>query len=343
MFCQRLAARLQGQGFIRAYKQQQSTVYQVREIGDGRETNEEKEDSSFNGRPHKTCPFVCLTKNLHDYLGVLGASIVLGVKIQQNHDMKVKKYNRRAIGPMIPHYNPSVLRELGWIAPFLLRASPTLRRPQSITYLPENSPTNEVSSTLPHKIREYKKDFERLAQDYVKEIRNHVGLSLITSNHGEEGVEYLKANETCSRALYNLAVAYESGQHVSGQSKPDLNLAFEYYDRAAKMNHKFATYNLALFYLYGKGPIDKDLEEGTRLLEKAHGMGVKEASAFKDLKEMLEKRSVPVRTITTTSSSPNFLTSFFSSKQETDSKQEPLDSQDNPSSSSQPVRWAVCF
>jgi hypothetical protein len=121
-----------------------------------------------------------------------------------------------------------------------------------------------------------------ISKNYTADLMNKIGVGLIESQNGSDGVACLKANATCAKALYNLAIAYETGRHCDQTSEPDLKLAFEYYDRAARLNHKFATYNLALFYLYGKGPIERDPVTGGLLMRKAFDMGVDRAAAFKN-------------------------------------------------------------
>jgi hypothetical protein len=308
-----------------------------------------------------------LSQAIQDYLGIFGASLIVGLKLQQ----QVSHQSQQAVHPRRNVLNKpettnvgSLLQNHGWISPFFLRASPTLQASNRLPQIAESPSVSEDSiKSLSDKIREYKKDFKKLTREYVQGIRTHIGVALLTSKNGEEGIKFLKANEKTGRTLYNLAVAYETGQHVSGNAKPDLFMAFEYYERAARLNHKFATYNLALFYLYGKGPVSVDLEKGTALLETAHKLGVEEASIFVDFKNMIEKSRIEVPVtpsresntklqtshIRSSSSAPDFSSSQFSSSSASSSDEGTSMDQaflkESRTSESQPiqVRWALCF
>lgn len=364
MFCRKLS-RLVGSKdvvFRACTANNQQNIQQIREIGEDHQAN--GDDKRSRPGAHKTCPVLFLSRAIQDYVGLIGASLIVGLKLQQqvSHQSRQAVHPRSTLPAKLEIVDVGLLSHHGWISPFFLRASPELKTSKRFPQIVE-APSEEPFKSLPDKIREYKKDFERLTKDYVQDIRNKIGVALLTSNNGDEGIQYLKANEKSARTLYNLAVAYETGQHVSGSTKPDLAMAFEYYDRAARLKHKFATYNLALFYVYGKGPVSVDLEKGTALLEKAHKLGVKEAAVFVDFKKMLDKTKIEVPVpltptvdyssnlkvpqMHTSSSAPNFTSSSWFSKSSSESSLDASFAQaflsKESTSSEKPVHFAVCF
>ena len=370
MFCRKLWPRFvcNKNEILKActIKNQQDRV----QVPDATEAGEGYEGDERRTRSQTHCPFLFLTQTAKEYIGLVGASLIVGVKLQRQLEYQSKRIpqpRRRPLPRAIDLNDALLLQRQGWISPFFLRASPVLGSiPQKPLQLVTASSSQETGSqsSLPNRIKEYKKDFGRLTRDYIHDIRNKVAIALITSKNGNEGVKYLqenlKDNSSCARTLYNLAIAYETGRHVSGSTEPDLKMAFEYYERAAGLNHKFATYNLALFYIYGKGPVETNLEEGTRLLEKAFGMGVKEAEVFRDFKEVIEasKKNLTLSSqskdsLHTSSSAPNFLSSWISKsssseesskkKKEEDFAQSFASLSSESSRDKQPVRWAVCF
>ena len=139
------------------------------------------------------------------------------------------------------------------------------------------------------------KEMDDAKNEYLSSLSNMLGVALLQSKTAskELAIKYLSrvGDSSASRALYNLGVAYEKGIYADdSKTQPDLNMAFEYYERASDMNHKCATYNLALYYLYGKGPVAKDLVKGTELLEKANSLGFKGLSqAVSHFKHLIGK------------------------------------------------------
>lgn len=132
-----------------------------------------------------------------------------------------------------------------------------------------------------------KEDLSRLATAYADTLCNLIGVRLIQTKQ-PEGLEYLRANPNYARALFNLAVSYETGQFAcKKKGDPDPVLAFEYYQRSSELGHDYATYNLSLYYLYGKYPAKRDVEKGIGLLEKAFSLGVPEASVCQKMRNLV--------------------------------------------------------
>lgn len=251
-----------------------------------------------DGRPNHsgyTCPFVAVKNIIADYLGLIGAGFIVGFKFQQE-TQRYRLLQRPHRSPP-PQVVPNVLikkalsirdRYLEYqYFPVVLRASPVNH---ATVLLPPVVSSSETTSDqakdkqnrrrLLASLNEHKRSLVQMSKSFTSDLANKIGVALIESGNAKDGVKCLKANATCARVLYNLAVAYETGRYGKEVSKPDLNLAFEYYDRAAQLDHKFATYNLALFYLYGKGPIERDVAKGSMLMEKALRLGVDRAAAF---------------------------------------------------------------
>lgn len=307
-----------------------------------------------------TCPFVLAIRQLSHCAGLIGVSWIVSNKLifpylwcqqkKDQHDI-LRPHLAGLKGPTSPGINLFV-RDYRWAHPvYSARASPILG-PKATGFLlseEENVKTVARSSTdsekeLPQRnskplseiVSDYKKEFKKVASAYVESLRNNFGIALLDAGHGDEGMKMLYANEASARTLYNLGVAYETGKYATGETTPNLNLAFEYYERAAGMGHKFATYNLALFYLYGKGPAEKDVSEGLRLLKQAYELGVEQASVYSQIAgadvsrrgRQLDSASPPLRG---SSSAPNLqvlisnLLSFQRKDTSTDSSSSHID------------------
>jgi TPR repeat protein len=117
-------------------------------------------------------------------------------------------------------------------------------------------------------------------------------VALLEANKPQEGLLCLSKSSTgCAKACFNLGVAYETGKYdlpINGQ--PQYLKAFEYYEMAAKMGHKLAIYNLALFYLQGKGGVVVDENKAQSLLIEAAQLGVKQAQDYCRHFDMLPKK-----------------------------------------------------
>ena len=281
-------------------------------------------DDGQDGRPNYSrsfCPFV-LAKSLTDYVGLIGAGFIVGLKLQcelcrLKHLSRSSNDSARTARPIPQSLSQKVLtvrdRYLHFpIFPlFVLRASPVLNHVgqkslnssavHQLHHSRSSTPSesdSQSSDRIDKKLisgrtlNQYRQELMSLSKNYTADLMNKIGVGLIESRKGNEGMQCLKANATCAKALYNLAVAYETGRYSEQSSEPDLKLAFEYYDRAARLNHKFATYNLALFYLYGKGHIERDSATGGVLMRKAFDLGVDRAAAFKNFRQIEEPRKV---------------------------------------------------
>lgn len=242
--------------------------------------------------------------SLSHYVGLLGVGVVVGVKIdhlQRTSDFFQIRRNHSLACPFVTKAGPIN------VAPHFPKA---LSRPLAILDSDEcsfdcvdahssdqvNSKANEITSptaspqlqpSLGSESSSIKEDLSHLAIAYADTLCNLIGVRLIQANQ-TEGIDYLLSSPNYSRALFNLAVSYETGQ-FDGKSngQPDPVLAFEYYQRSSELGHDYATYNLSLYYLYGKYPAKRDVSKGVNLLEKAFSLGVQEASVYRKMRQFV--------------------------------------------------------
>lgn len=150
-----------------------------------------------------------------------------------------------------------------------------------------SSKSSPNSSNVPNTSSKFKEELSHLASAYADTLCNLIGVRLIETKQ-PEGLEYLRSNPNYATALFNLAVSYETGQYTGKKNDlPDPVLAFEYYQRSSDLGHDYATYNLSLYYLYGKYPAKRDVEKGIVLLEKAFSLGVPEASVCRKMRNFI--------------------------------------------------------
>ncbi|KAF7489831.1 hypothetical protein SSS_05341 [Sarcoptes scabiei] len=107
-------------------------------------------------------------------------------------------------------------------------------------------------------------------------LNNQVGVDLMANRNPVEAMKRWSGCKSSPAALFNIGVAYESGRQ-SMKAKPDMDLAFCYYLLASMKGHRYAIFNLSLFYLYGKGKIEQNIENGIKLLQLAADKGVEDA------------------------------------------------------------------
>lgn len=145
--------------------------------------------------------------------------------------------------------------------------------------VPSSAPSTSFESNLGE-------IFRMASIEYDSQLNSIRALSLMNGDKPDEAMQCWSMvghcenrSEVRSRAFYNMGVAYESGRH-SINAQPDLGRAHDCYALAASMDHSDATYNLALFYLYGKGKVAVDLEKGLALLEIAANRGIETARNF---------------------------------------------------------------
>ncbi|XP_053208961.1 uncharacterized protein LOC128392895 [Panonychus citri] len=177
---------------------------------------------------------------------------------------------------------------------------------------------------------------------FTDELKNLQASVLLQRNQIDKAISLLKSCPKSAKAMFNLGIVYESGQHDPINGQPNYSIASKYYTNAASLGHRMAHYNLALIYLYGKQPIEMDKAKGMSLLHRAAELGVQEAQQFvnrerllysqlRDIRirhseELLDKLNAKKTDITsknnpttdknnnfhTSLSSPNFLTSIMS-------------------------------
>lgn len=130
------------------------------------------------------------------------------------------------------------------------------------------------------RVTEICENLKSTTKSYQNELNNMIGVLLVQNGMAEEGKNYLSTSTECAKAMFNLGVIYESGQHDIANNQPDYDKAFTYYQTAASLGNKFAFYNLSLFYLYGKGSVEVDNDFANYLLERAAEKGVKAAQDY---------------------------------------------------------------
>jgi hypothetical protein len=142
---------------------------------------------------------------------------------------------------------------------------------QSLTSIKEVKKSSSVKKQ-PLKRLDLKKDLQITVQNHNGEFKAQIGNAFIHKDP-EEASRWYRSAQTPS-ALYNLAVCHELGLTTGGE---DLKKAFKYYKEAAKKHHPAATYNLALFYFYGRGVVQENDTIGEFYLREAASLGVTKA------------------------------------------------------------------
>lgn len=163
---------------------------------------------------------------------------------------------------------------------------------------------------------------------FADEFKNVKASMLLYNKRVDEAINLLKSCPNSAKAMFNLGIVYESGQHDPINGIPNYTNALKYYTNAAHLGHSLAHYNLALIYLYGKKPIQADPAKGMSLLHRAAELGVEEAINFVREQSLIrsEERDLRIRrsqelfdqikktnnnNFHTSQSSPNFLTSII--------------------------------
>lgn len=137
-------------------------------------------------------------------------------------------------------------------------------------------------------IEEICQQLKHYSIEYLNHLNNMLGVSLIDKNP-EEALKCWSACTRSAKAVFNMAVAYETGK-LSVDGRGELSKAFEQYQIAAELGHKYAIYNLALFYLNGRGVVSVDTNKADTLLRKAAKMGVVQAQEYVDYKDSQEAK-----------------------------------------------------
>lgn len=295
------------------------------------ESKEDKRNPKSSGGGCYFCPFL-LSAKLMEYAGIAGVALIFGQKFSSLLDVCRDSSRKRLANLELSRPDPPskldqscfllrnfsdflrlgpliATRNFSGYASILPSSKST--KSCSITEVrssdagvegaegPIDTTDNTKAQTPGYHLSKFMRDMNESKKDYLKRMKNMVGVAILQYKSGDKdlALKYLKssADDNCSKALFNLAVAYETGIYHNGSSSklsskgdPDLRIAFEYYERASELNHRWATYNLALFYLYGKGGIQKDISRGTQLLQKAQDLGIEDHKASLALKKLIE-------------------------------------------------------
>nr|XP_027205783.1 dual specificity protein kinase splB-like [Dermatophagoides pteronyssinus] len=146
--------------------------------------------------------------------------------------------------------------------------------------------------------------FRQTCIEYADILNNLSGIKLIKNQHTQNDALacWLSCDKRYSAALFNLGVAYENGLFNNvvggggdGSKKPDMDMAFHYYALAANKGHPNAIYNIALYYLYGKGNIKTNINYALQLLRIASDHGVKQAQDYCQQFNMKKKKLITIK------------------------------------------------
>lgn len=130
--------------------------------------------------------------------------------------------------------------------------------------------------------------FKQTSIEYADSLNNLMAIALMNYQRPHEAMDCWSNCEESAKAFFNMGVAYESGRY-GRNCAPDLCRAHDCYALASSMGHAKATYNLALFYLYGKGEIEKHEKHGLMLLKLAASGGVEVAKDYLEQLKALEE------------------------------------------------------
>ncbi|KAJ6225043.1 hypothetical protein RDWZM_003588 [Blomia tropicalis] len=154
----------------------------------------------------------------------------------------------------------------------------------SITTTTSTDTGTSTISTEPKTIGENESEdiaavFKMASIEYADQLNNLFAIELMNRHRQDEAMQCWSSCEASSTAFFNMGVAYESGRYGKNV-QPDLDRAHDCYALAASMGHREAIYNLALFYLYGKGKIKADPDRGIELLQISANKGMEVAQKF---------------------------------------------------------------
>lgn len=254
--------------------------------GADHQRDKEKERPKWNG----CCPFL-LTKNAFEYIGVASFCFIVGNDIRR--DVRSLRLQRQFVQEIssstaTPWYD-YISRRI-WSKILDLNFAKVL-------------PTKSVAFASPRRDKVSEEEFKAISQGASNAMNNMIGVALIVSGSAEDGVKFLEQCSDYGKSNYNLGVAHETGV-ASG--KPDLEKAFSYYEKGAELGNKNAIFNMAIYYLTGKGHIKKNIDRGTQLLEKAQEMGVPEAANYIKLLQDTSRQFLrPNSGLHSSSSAPN--------------------------------------
>lgn len=247
--------------------------------GSDQRWDKEKETPKWNG----CCPFL-LTRNAFEYIGVASFCFIVGNDIRRDvSSLKLQRQFVREINASSKTPWTEYITRRFWSKILDLNVTRVL-------------PAKSVAFASPRRDRVSEEEFKGISQGASNAMNNMIGVALIVSGSAEDGVKFLEQCSDYGKSNYNLGVAHETGD-ASG--KPDLEKAFSYYKKGAELGNKNATFNMAIYYLTGKGSIEKNIDRGRQLLEKASEMGVPEAANYIKL---LQDSQITSRQLLTTNS-----------------------------------------
>lgn len=252
---------VQGNHYVLSSEHERDHHHKPNDPGHGADGDEKKPKSGCN-----YCPFL-LTKNIFEYLGLAGVCVLIGCDIRKEaRKQLIRDFNAATNVP----WQELVPRAL-WGNLISLNYARVL-------------PTLPVSSKPPCVSQEELISFADLTSS---DLNNMIGVALIKSGDTQDGIKFLEQSPNHGTSNYNLGVAHETGD-ASG--KPDFEKAFTYYQKGAELGNNKSMFNLAIFYLIGKGNITKDIIRGKQLLQKAKEMGLSEAAKYIELLQVADQK-----------------------------------------------------
>lgn len=150
------------------------------------------------------------------------------------------------------------------------------------------STSNSLASEDKSSSQEMANIFRQASIEYADSLNNLMAIALMNYQRPHEAMDCWSNCDESGKAFFNMGVAYESGRY-GRNCAPDLCRAHDCYALAASMGHAKATYNLALFYLYGKGEIEKQEKHGLMLLKLAASQGIEVAKDYLEQLKALEE------------------------------------------------------
>jgi len=111
------------------------------------------------------------------------------------------------------------------------------------------------------------------ANDPIAQLQK--GLTLLQSGNEAEAAKYIRlsANQGQPAAQYYLGTLYENGQGVPQDAEQGRKLT----ESAARAGHRIAMYDLAIYYIEGKGGVAANMETAAQWFRKAAEFGMTDA------------------------------------------------------------------
>ncbi|MEE9347309.1 MAG: peptidoglycan-binding protein [Robiginitomaculum sp.] len=145
----------------------------------------------------------------------------------------------------------------------ITQATGAMSQPEGLTIDPSR-PKVSAHATL---------DAAAKAGDPVAQLQK--GLTLLQNGQEQEAAKYIRlaANQGQPAAQYYLGNLYENGQGVSADAEQARKLT----QSAAQSGHRIAMYDLALYYIEGKGGVAPDMAIAAQWFSKAAEFGMTDA------------------------------------------------------------------